>query len=79
MKKQELSSYFEKEINNKKRFSLTKDEYTSIKNVRFLNINVHDHEKHYNLGMMKISGSLDSKKTQDMVKAHLDRFGLDLD
>jgi hypothetical protein len=29
--------------------------------------------------MVKISGSLDSKKTQDMVKAHLDRFGLDLD
>lgn len=44
------------------KFSMTLDEWTSLKNVRFLNINLHftiacNESKYFNLGMVKIEGS----------------------
>jgi hypothetical protein len=44
-----------------KKFSMTLDEWTSLRNVRFLNINIHyaieDETRYINLGMVRIKGS----------------------
>ena len=45
-----------------KRFSLTLDEYSSLKHKRYLNINV-DQDKYWNLEMVAISGCMTAEKT----------------
>lgn len=52
------------------RFSATLDEWTSLKNIRFINVNLHyavsyNEAKYVNLGMIKIDGTC---PTEDMIK-----------
>ena len=60
------------------RFSVTLDEYTSIANRRYLNVNVHSVNKHWNLGMLQIKGSMTSERLLTSLRNKLDEFGLDL-
>lgn len=57
---------------------MTLDEYTSIQNRRYININVHSDEKHWSLGLTKICGSLTSARTIEIVSRKLEDFGLSL-
>lgn len=62
--------------------SLTFDEWTSTKNRRYLNINVHSgHPKgqFWNLGLMRIHGSLPAEKCIQLLKSKLQIFGLSLE
>lgn len=68
---------FMKKQNQK--FSLTFDEWTSQKNHRYLNLNVHHQEKHFNLGLIRIKGSCTAEHAVCLVKDRLKIFGLDLD
>lgn len=61
------------------KFSLTFDEWTSQKNHRYLNLNVHHQEKHFNLGLIRIHGSCTAEHAVCLVKDRLKIFGLDLD
>ena len=55
-----------------KRFSLSLDEYSSIKHKRYLNINVHqDIHKFFNFGMVAISGRMTAEKTVEEVENKL--------
>ena len=59
------------------RFSLTIDEWTSIKNRRYLNVNVHIKDKFWGLGLAKIVGSLPAKKCIELVqKVHGIQMGV---
>ena len=58
-----------KEQNQK--FSLTFDEWTSRKNQRYLNINVHYKEKHFNLGLVRILGSCTAEHCVNLVEERL--------
>ena len=78
-KKKELTCYFEKQVSLGTRYSLTLDEYTSIQNKRYMNINVHTKDNHWSLGLIEINGSLDSRKTAEIIRRHLHKFGLNLD
>ena len=71
---------YNKAINEqKKRFSLTFDEYTSIKNRRSLTINVHNAEgKSQSLGMVRVWGSQTADSILKLVKGRLEKFGIDL-
>ena len=43
-----------------------------------MNINVHDVNKHWSLGLVRFRGSLNSKRITDIVKERLTEFGLNL-
>ncbi|GBP47783.1 hypothetical protein EVAR_24034_1 [Eumeta japonica] len=60
-----------------KRFSLSFDEWTSQKNHRYLNLNVHHKEKHFNLGIIRIHGSCTAEHTISLIENRLKSFGLD--
>jgi hypothetical protein len=67
-------------LNSGSRFSLSLDEYTSLNNRRYLNINVHRNDgKFWNLGMVKINGSMPAEIAVDSVRTKLEEFGLSLD
>ncbi|GFV97261.1 BED-type domain-containing protein [Trichonephila clavipes] len=58
------------------RCSLTLDEFTSLKNRRYLNINVHFNEGEiFNLGMLRISGSFSAENCVKAVETKLQEFG----
>ncbi|XP_065656025.1 uncharacterized protein LOC136081795 [Hydra vulgaris] len=59
-------------------FSITLDEYTSLKNRRFLNINIHQKNKHWNLGLTHVSRSFPAEKAAEVVSERVEEFGLNL-
>lgn len=62
-----------------KRLSLTLDEYTTMKNQRLMNVNVHENEHFRNLGMVRIHGSLDADMARQLVQTKLTEFGISFD
>ena len=58
------------------RFSLTFDEWTSLKNRRYLNINVHIEEEFWSLGLARVVGSLPAEKCIELVQKVLTQFML---
>ena len=73
-KKEEMRCKFQEKLKSGTRYSITLDEWTSIRNRRYVNINVHDTNEHYNLGLAK--GSITSKRTLELVQQKLNEFGL---
>lgn len=63
------------QVQNQK-FSLTFDEWTSRKNRRYLNINLHYNKKHCNLGLVRIQGSCSAEHCVGMVEERLKNFNL---
>ena len=53
--KAELKLNLNKKEATNVRFSYSMDEYTSNKNQHYLNINIHEHNQHFNLGLIRIS------------------------
>ena len=53
---------------NGKRFSLTFDEWTSIKNRRYMNINVHVQQQFWNLGITRLEGSMPAVKCVEILE-----------
>lgn len=66
-------------INRGQRLSLTFDEWTSQKNQRYLNVNVHHIGTHFNLGLIRIYGSCTAEHCISLIKERLNNFGLDLE
>lgn len=68
-----------------KKFSLTFDEWTSTRNARYININVHcgdefaDGSHFKNLGLVRIYGSLPAETCIQLLKEKLSEFELSLD
>ena len=77
-KKESLRTYFENEAKLGKRFALTLDEYTSLQNVKYIKINVHDENTHWSLGMEKLRGSINSARLTEIVSKKLTEFNLEL-
>ena len=74
-----MVNHFKTLISEDVRFGLTLDEYTSIKNERYMNINVHQKNIYWSLGLIKIVGSLSSAKIMQLVGQRLADFNLDFD
>ena len=67
------------EKSNGKKFSLTFDEWTSVANKRYMNINVHsDDGKFWSLGLVRVSGSMPAEKCIQLVEDKLKQHGLSL-
>lgn len=73
----EIRGNISDQIKNGARFSLTFDEWTSIKNRRYMNINVHTAgNKFWNLGLTRAHGSMNANKCRNLVETKLEEFGL---
>ena len=66
-KKNELADYFKSAVKSGKRLSLSLDEYTSSQCRIYMNINFHDVNEHWSLGMIKVSHSLNYSRIIEMV------------
>lgn len=62
------------------RFSLTFDEWSSLRNRRYMNINVHSNNgKFWSLGLTRVDGSMPATKCIELVETRLSMFGLCLE
>lgn len=61
-----------------RKFSLTFDEWTSNRNRRYMNINVHDKDQTWNLGLRRIIGSMNAENCISLLETHLHGFTLSL-
>lgn len=52
-------------------FCLSFDEWTSTSNKRYMNINVHIPNKHWNLGLIRVYGSMPAEKCIEILKTRL--------
>ena len=50
-----------------------------MQNRRYMNINVHVEDRHWNLGLVRIFGSMPAEKVVAVMKKKVDEFGIDLD
>lgn len=75
----EMMIDFRTRISRGERFSLTVDEWTSVRNRRYININVHfTDKKFWNLGLIRGCGSLTAEKCVELIKNKLQENGLSL-
>ena len=70
--KEEISS----DISDGKRFSVSLDEYTSLSNRRYMNVNLHSREKFWNLGMIGLKGSMTAENIFAVLRSKLVEFGV---
>lgn len=79
-KKQEIISILNKYLKNDKRLSISLDEWTSIRNRRYFNLNLHDENgKVYNLGLTYIPGKCGASETRKIVETILTEFNIDFE
>ena len=64
---------------NEDRFSISFDESTSVRNRRYMNLNLHDGQSFQSLGMIRVKGSMKSEKAIELVQGRLAKFNLNLD
>lgn len=73
--KQEIKGELSRDV----RFCVTFDEWTSSRNRRYINLIQHGKEsKIWNLGLVRIRGSLSSEKCLELVEKHLELFNLSM-
>ena len=78
--KKEITMALKEELDKHNRFSVTIDEWTSVRNRRYCGVNVHlKGGKHFGIGMMRGKGTLDAPKIARMLKEKLVKFGLSPD
>ena len=59
------------------KFSITLDEWSSLANRKYLNINIHNNDDNYiNLGLVRVEGACSAEKTYEKVKDRLLVFGI---
>lgn len=77
--KTKLCSMLQQNLKDGERFAISLDEWTSMRNRRYLNVNVHTHRHvSYNLGLVRIVASLTSEALLELLNDRLQAFGLDL-
>jgi hypothetical protein len=65
-------------ISANERFSFTCDEYTSLRNKRYMNISVKINSDVSYLGMIRMEGSYPAERCLQLIIVRLNDFGLDL-
>ena len=73
--KDEISS----DISDGKRFSVSLDEYTSLSNRRYMNVNLHSRDKFWNLGMIGLKGSMTAENIFAVLRSKLVEFGVEIE
>ena len=76
---EKVSSYLSNIKSKGGHFSLTLDEWTSLQNKRYLNINIHGNGFFLNLGLMRIKGRFSSEACSGAISQKLKEFGIDFE
>ena len=58
------------------RFSITTDEYTSVRNHRYINVNCHVQGDFHSLGVPRAHGTMPAEKQIDLIEGRLSKYGL---
>lgn len=79
-KKELMVNEIQQKLSNGIKFSMTFDEYTTIRHRRYIGINIHDssQKKTYNTGLVRIMGSCPASALHESIDSHLNSFGLSL-
>ena len=64
---------------NGKVFSITFDEWTSLRNRRYINVNLHSESKFWNLELLRINVGLPAEKCVLLLSEKLNQYGLSLE
>lgn len=76
-KKDIMKKILQEEMLNNEKFSLTMDEWTSVRGRRYFNLNLHQASgQFYNLGLIRIHGSCNSIQMHNIIESHLQDFGI---
>ena len=74
-----LTTELEQKVKTGQRFSITLDEWTSMRNRRYLNINLHGADREvWNLGLQRVMGHFTSERTMEAVVECLRGFNIDV-
>lgn len=76
-KKDKLKENVTEMRKNGTRYGITLDEWTSIRNRRYLNITLHTKQECWDLGLSRCIGSITSPRTIELVRQKLNRFDLE--
>jgi len=80
MKQKFIKQKLKVHLNKNEKFGLTLDEWTSRRNHRYLNINIHQSNGEcHNLGMIRILGSCPASRVVQLLQDKLSEFELNLD
>lgn len=60
------------------KFSLSFDEWTSVRNKRYMNLNVHSVNRTWNLGLSRVNGTMPAEKCVEIINSKLQIFDLSL-
>lgn len=75
-----ISAEFQQLLKTGKRFSLTFDEWTSVRNRRYMCVNVHaDGPKYWSLGLVRVWGSMPAEECIKLLRGRLAAFRLNMD
>ena len=77
-KKEEYKVEIKKLYSEGSRFSIITDEWTSNNGPRFLNVCLRNNQT-YNLGLVRVFGSLTAEKTVEMLQKKVHEFGLNME
>lgn len=80
-KKQIMIKDLQQKISKGFKFSMSFDEYTTIRHRRYIGVNIHDsiQNKIYNTGLVRIMGSCPASTLNESIVLHLKSFGLSFD
>lgn len=74
----EIIEHVQKVKAEHQKFSLTLDEWTSLRNRRYLNVNIHTNMVQFNLGLIRINGSCPSEEIERLTNVKLKEFNLSM-
>ena len=77
-KKEVMTQEIVEKIQMRYKFSLTYDEYTSLRNRRYIGVNLHEREgkKTYKIGFIRFFGSCPAESLMQNIKVHLNSLGV---
>jgi len=75
---QQIKNEFSQIKKQNKKFSLSFDEWTSVRNRRYINLNVHSDTKTWNLGLCRAIGTVPAEKYISIIERKLNTFDLSI-
>ena len=73
---EEIKGKIKAKLQSNTRFSITLDEYTSIRSRKYMSVNIHYENEFINLGLIRMFGSCDAVKMLQLLEKHLADFGI---
>ena len=73
---EEIEGKIETKLQSNTRFSITLDEYSSIRSRKYMNVNIHYENEIISLGLIRMFGSSNAAKMLQLQEKHLADFGI---